>query len=254
MNFRNIVVRKSAAKVALLALAAGLGAAAAAQGAASPGAGAPAARAIEIEIEAGAGYAHTKWFGPLPVKLTPQIAVWIETEAGAYVDTVHVTLAGAKNQWKGGAKIRRPEALPVWAHARGVKAADGLFMPDAATALPDAVSGATPKGSFTRRLEFTKPLPAGRYRVKAEVNQSFDFNATWADKLPADDARYNGVNGQPSLVYEGILDLGSGAAVVTLAPLGAGSATGRDGKLRAGLAGFDTALQILSSIRAKAVF
>ncbi|MBL8965511.1 MAG: DUF2271 domain-containing protein [Spirochaetaceae bacterium] len=253
MKVMNIAFGKSAAKVALLALATGLGAAASAQGAASPGAGAQAARAIEVEIEAGEGYAHTKWFGPLPMKLTPQVAVWIETDSGTYVDTVYVTEASAKNRWKGGAKIRRPEALPVWAHARGVKAADGLFMPDAATALPDAVSGATPKASFTKRLDFKAPLPAGRYRVRAEVNQSFDFNATWKDKLPAGDPRYNGVNGQPSLVYEGLLDLGSGQASVTLTPLGAGSATGSDGKSQAGLAGFDTALQILRSIRAKAL-
>jgi len=68
---------------------------------------------------------------PGALELPPQIAVWIETADGAFIDTLMVTtgvaLRGIGNrpgqvELPSGPKFpygRRPMALPVWAHARG---------------------------------------------------------------------------------------------------------------------------------------
>ncbi|HEY2729104.1 MAG TPA: hypothetical protein VGK52_04130, partial [Polyangia bacterium] len=68
---------------------------------------------------------------PGALELPPQIAVWIETADGSFVDTLMVTtgvaLRGIGNrpgqlELPSGPKFpygRRPMALPVWAHARG---------------------------------------------------------------------------------------------------------------------------------------
>src|SRR5882724_4695197 len=68
---------------------------------------------------------------PGALELPPQIAVWIETADGAFIDTPLVTtgvaLRGIGNrpgqvELPSGPKFpygRRPMALPVWAHARG---------------------------------------------------------------------------------------------------------------------------------------
>ncbi|HRY72454.1 MAG TPA: DUF2271 domain-containing protein [Spirochaetia bacterium] len=201
-------------------------------------------RSLEVSVEAGADYAHTKWFGPLPVKLRPQMAIWLEKADGTYVDTLYVTKAGGKGQWKGGASIRRPEALPVWAAKRGLKAKDGLFMPDASTALPDAVAGATPTAGFAKSLALPAGLEPGLYRIRLEANQSFDFNAAYPEKD-------GNVNGQPSLVWEALIQLGQAEATARLEAAGSGSPTGADGLLSPGTKGLDSALGILGKVEAR---
>jgi hypothetical protein len=215
------------------------------------------ALSLELSVETGPDYGHTKWFGIVPVKLVPQMAVWIEDGNGTYVDTVYVTRSSAANSWKGGASVRRPEALPVWSHRRGVKAKDGLYMPASDSPLPDAVSGATRKAGFS--IAYGKALAAGSYRLLLEVNSSYDYNSVWREGLKAGDPHYSGVNGQPSLVYACDFSVGPGAAQVSkageleLSPFGQGSATGQEGSMVSGTAGLDSALGILSGLKLKVV-
>lgn len=205
---------------------------------------------IELLLSPGPAYTHTKWFGPVPATLRPQMAFWIETADGRYVATVYVTHRSAAADWRAAGGARRPEALPVWSHARGVKAANGMYMPEPAHPLPDAISGATPKGAFATTWELPKGLAAGVYRIRAELNESFDWNEAFPDKLPRSDPRWSEANGQPSVVWEGSITIGPLPDQVKLTPVGTGALDGSDGDLRPGVEGLTSALTIAASIAA----
>ena len=210
--------------------------------------GSAACGSIELRLEPGAHYAHSKWFGPLPVTLRPQIAFWIETADGAYVDTIYVTERSAKGNWRSAGGARRPEALPIWSHARGKRAADGLLMPDATTPVTDAVTGATPSAAFTRTWQLPAGFKPGKYRVRAELNQSYDWNSEYPDKLSASDPRYSEANGQPSIEWSATIDIGVDPASTSLEPEGTGSIDGSDGALRLDHKVITTAKAIAKSI------
>jgi hypothetical protein len=208
---------------------------------------------IELDLRTGSEWNHVKKFGVAKVTLTPQFAVWLEREDGTYAGEIFVTKKAGKSAW---GNVRRPEALPVWSHAHGVRAPDGLFMPTKAAPLSDAVSGATPKAKGAGeeiRLELKLPagLPAGSYRILVELNSSFDYNDTYAENLPKGDPRENGVNGQPSIVYAAQLNLDGSTADGSTAALefiGAGHPMGSDGTIRQGREGLTSALAIVESI------
>lgn len=206
-------------------------------------------RSLEIEITSGPEWSHTKWFGIVRVTLLPQIALWLEAEDGSYVGELFVTRKAGQSTW---GNARRPEALPVWSHARGIRYADGLYMPTKSEPLPDAVSGATPKGG--KPIIITAALPVGiktgSYRIFAEFNNSFDYNDVYREKLPQDNPHYNGVNGQPSVVYSGLIQIGpnSLATPLHLDYAGTGHPTGADGSITAGQEGLTTALQIVAGV------
>lgn len=205
---------------------------------------ASAADRIELSLTAGPEWSHVKWFGPARLVLTPQIAVWLEDDSGRFVADLFVTGKAGKSAW---GKVRRPEALPVWSHARGRRYADGLFMPTRDEPLPDALSGPTPKAKKAGdeiRLSFA--LPAGAApgsRLLVEINSSFDFNAAFPE-------RKGDVNGQPSLVYSAALGA-PGADYAAAAVLGTGHPAGADGSVKPGSAGLDGALRIAERIRAR---
>jgi hypothetical protein len=206
---------------------------------------------IVVSIEPGASYTHKARIGLISLTLTPQMAVWIESPDGAYVDTIYVTGKSAGAKWSAAGGERRPEALPVWSRARGVAAQDGVFMPDKKHPLPDAVSGATPTEAQSFAWKAPPSLAPGSYAIKVELNSSYDWNEAYPDKLPKSDPRYSAVNGQPSLVFEARLETGRGAASVLLEPVGTGSLRGEDGKLAPTLEGLTTALELLGSARAE---
>jgi len=184
---------------------------------------------FELDLVPGAAFRQSTGFLFFRIPHTPQIACWVETPQGAYGETIYVTAKGATRHWFGAPAAGRPEALPVWSHARQGGTAD-------------AVSGATPAG--TLRVEAAAPaaLPAGTYTVKLEINASFDYNQRYT---PSN----SGVNGQPSLVYAGRLAVGAGESAADLEPVGTGSVDGSDGGITAGTEGLTTALQMLQSAR-----
>jgi len=184
---------------------------------------------LTLELVPGAHFKNTGWFLVFPFTKGPQMAAWIEDDQGTYVATIFVTKK---------AEIR-PESLPVWSHR-----------PGRPTAI-DAVSAATTVESVDK----TGPsvdVTAGKYKVFLEVNLSYDWNRVWAQNLPVTDVHYNGVNGQPSLVYGAQISVGQGASVTAMAPWGIGSATGLDGAMNPSV-GMDTALQILDSAKVSVV-
>jgi hypothetical protein len=164
-------------------------------------------------------YEYTVW---------PQVAVWLETPEGDYVDTLYVTEVIVSGRYQAAPKAGRPEALPVWSHL-----AKGPI---------DAVSSPTTVGAPIRYGNGRAArLPAGKYVVMLETNRSYDWNASYTKKN-------SGVNGQPSLLYRAELELGGGRSEARFEPYGRGSVDGSDGERRLGLEGIDTALRLFSEL------
>jgi hypothetical protein len=219
--------------------------------AAAIGVAAIAEPSLRVSIRPGAAYESKAKFGLISITVIPQMAIWIETAEGKYVDTIYVTRKSATSSWSSAGGARRPEALPIWSHARGVAAPDGLYMPDKAHRLPDSISGATPGTAFSKAWKVSASLAPGKYRIRVELNSSFDWNAAYPDKLPKADPRWNEVNGQPSIVWEAVIAIGGAAASSDLAPVGTGALRGDNGAVTPGLAGITSAKDLAASIRAE---
>jgi len=203
---------------------------------------------LKITVDAGKHYTHSYRWGILNLRLVPQMAFWLEDEKGNFAANIYITYKSATSKWAGGKDIRRPAALPVWSHAQGIQYKDGLYMPDRDHPLPDAVTGATPKQSFTKEWNIPESLSPGRYVIKAEVNNSFDYNEKYKKDLPENDPDFNAENGQPSVVYKAEVALGPVAGKISLFPCGHGHPTGKDGKTYADMKGITSALEIVDSI------
>ena len=177
------------------------------------------AKSITVSIGAG-----TNW----KEKREPQVAVWLEDADGKYIRTLYVT-----SRWIFSPKDGRPESLPVWYCASGENPAKGS---GEKTAL-DAVSSATPKGGviFGAEIDGEKS-----YVLKAELNNSFDYNGFYTKKN-------SGVNGQPSVVYGAIIPAGF-TQEIRLELLGTGSLDGSDGIIHAETENLTTAQHIVSCI------
>jgi hypothetical protein len=183
----------------------------------------------------------------------PQMAFWIEDAEGRFVETLYVTKklssAGflAEDPFADEV-IRRPEALPVWSHRRGVTYADGLAIPLPDDDDLDGVTAPTPLGHYD--LESRAPADLRRFRVLMEVNRSYDFNDHWhPDRFP-DDPVYSGSgsSGQPSVVHAANIDLDAGRTRALLEPIGRGHHSGANGTLIPNLEGIDTALGLLGAV------
>ncbi len=185
----------------------------------------------------------------------PLLAVWLETEGGEYIQTLYVAKAVAtgifeyakheNGRWITAPK-RAPQTLPYWAHKRGIRAADGLFMPDERTAVPDAYTGATPKTGFIMTSHADNPLP-GKFRVMLEINQNWDWNEHWTNNRFPGDENYLW-SAQPALVYEASIDMATLQESYTMKPVGHSHYSGKTGELFTDLSSLTTALNISDSI------
>jgi hypothetical protein len=200
----------------------------------------------------------------------PQMAFWLEDTAGNFVATIFVTHRAATDDWRTSlgedkSKLQRPSALPVWRH----KHRGGGIQPPATctdcharrraedksthdSEALDAITGATPPAGFSWEWALPPGLKPGVYVVKAEVNQSRDFTDVYRADLPESDPNYSGGkagSGQPSLIWQGTIDLGGGAALSTLKRVGHGHPTGANGDISTDLSTLTTALDIVESIR-----
>jgi len=185
----------------------------------------------------------------------PLFAIWLETDEGDYIQTLYVARAVAtgifeygrqeQNRWVTAPK-RAPQTMPYWAHKRGIRAADGLFMPDERTAVPDAYTGATPKTGFIMTSRADNPLP-GKFRVMLEINQNWDWNEYWTNNRFPDDENYKW-SAQPALVYEALIDMNSPRESYTMKPAGHSHYSGKTGELFTDLSSLTTALNIAKSI------
>lgn len=205
---------------------------------------------LQVRVEKGENWLHDF---PLMLgihkKNAPQIAVWIEDPQGNYLSTVYVTHKIATQGWMASGGNRRREALPCWGHARGIQSEDGLYLPSKKQPLTDAVSGATPQGSFSVKLSPHGTLQ--RFVVKIEINHSTDFNEHYPKTAREGEAGYSGGkegSGQPALVYAAGIDLGSAQREYTAWLIGHSSADGSDGEIDPDLSTLSTALTIVKEI------
>lgn len=189
-----------------------------------------------LAVTPGTDWAIKVWMGVVPVSLTPQYAAWIETVDGKYVETVMVTSRASRGTWRGNPKGGRPDALPVWSHASQSSRAD-----------VDAATSATPEAESSITASAGSLVSGTEYVVRFEVNHSFDYNDAWPKGAKKGSAGYSGVNGQPSLVYEGKFVAGRDSSV-SLEPVGHGSVDGSDGSMTRSLAGFTGALSIVKGV------
>lgn len=213
---------------------------------------------VRISVRAGAHYESDPQplFLGLTYTSTPQMAFWVEDEAGRFLDTLYVTRALSTAGFQStdlfaDEVIRRPEALPVWSHRRGVTYGDGLAIPLREDRDLDGVTAPTPLGHYDLLSAIEGPAePPRRFRVFMEVNRSYDFNDHWHPGRFPDDPVYSGSgsSGQPSLVYMAEVDLDAGDRYLLLRPIGHGHHSGADGSLNPTLEGFDSALELVGPV------
>jgi len=198
---------------------------------------------IEVELTQGKSFYY------------PLFAVWIEDAGGNYIQTLYVARSVAtgifkyagqeNNKWISAAK-RAPQTLPYWAHKRGIKASDGLYMPDDNTGVPDAYTGATPVTGFILKSRSDKKLP-DRYKVMLEINQNWDWNEYWTNDKYPDDENYK-MSCQPAVIYEAIIDNNNPGSSYLMKPVGHSHYSGKTGDLFPDLSTLTTALQIADEI------
>lgn len=185
----------------------------------------------------------------------PMMAFWLEDLDGNYIQTLYVARSVATgvfqygrqqgNKWVAAEK-RAPQTLPYWAHKRGIRASDGLFMPEPGNPVADAYTGATPVTGFILTARADEKLD-GKVRLLMEINQNWDWNHHWTnDKFPGD-GNY-AMSAQPAVVYEVLVDASEGGGPFIMTPVGHSHWSGTTGDLYTDLTTLTTALQIAGEV------
>lgn len=179
----------------------------------------------------------------------PSYAIWIEDLQGNLLETVFVTRSIATGKYAhahikdyvwspdSGTSIR-PASLPYWKHKYDAK--------HGTSALPDAVTGATPKGSATIQAQSSNNLNTG-IRVLVEVNQAWDCNKYWTSTKYPDSFEYK-TSCQPSVVYAVTIHSPKPGKVYFLNPIGHGHYAGETGELFTDIRSLTTSLSIFEHI------
>jgi hypothetical protein len=209
---------------------------------------------IELALTAGPSYEADYRTDEFGLVQRPQMAFWIETVDGEFVTNIFVTQRSAKNDWLGEpSEIPKTAfALPVWWHRMqhaGRKGKKSQTAPDAGTVtVPDAVSGATPKTSFSREIVVPETLKPGNYVVWAEINAPLDYNETYTENARKGNEHFYSRSGQPSTVWYGVLKIGEKNDRLGLRLRGCGNPSGADGEVHKVKSSLTSARDIVSEI------
>lgn len=186
----------------------------------------------------------------------PLIAFWLEDMDGNYIQTLYVARSVATgifrfgeskgNKWVEAPK-RAPQTLPYWAHKRGIRASDGLYMPEPQNPVADAYTGATPVTAFILEARADSALK-GSFRVLMEINQNWDWNQYWHNNRFPGDSNY-AMSAQPAIVYEALIETGTGEEPVMMEPAGHSHWSGSSGELFTDISTLTTALEIAGSVK-----
>lgn len=218
----------------------------------------------------------------------PQYALWLETLDGTFIQPLYVTQKLAQNNFANQVRQRnpqqvfntdianmdeqtwqqtfasqslsndvtrlrsRPESLPVFLHKLASTPATTVFTETTATVDTkkiDAYAGATLLDNFLLSTQAAQPLPA-QFRVRLEINQSFDFNAYYSSDRFPEDPIYSGdgYNGQPSVIYEAIINRESAQRFYPMQLIGRGHHSGGDGIIHQDLQNITRAQHIVERI------
>ena len=195
----------------------------------------------------------------------PQMAIWLEDMNGQFLETLFISKATAKGLFFGGRSkenfktfdeekdavgedYRRVNALPVWSYKRGVQYADGLYVPTSDHPLPDAITGATLSENFQL---FTSTNTKHKFKIRGEINVAFDDNEFYSEYDFPDDKEFHagtGQLGQPSIVFETVVDMEDGKNYYLMNLIGRGHHSGQNGKIIKDLSTLTTALNIVERI------
>jgi hypothetical protein len=198
---------------------------------------------ITVRFTRGTDFSNVKTFLFVKFTITPQIAVWAEDTQGHYLQTLYVTRKFAKQDWgimpHSKDSCFRTSSLPYWLN-KYVHA--GNAAPTTNKPLPDAVTAATPTGSFdlvTTLIPVAPPVVIGM-----EVNSSFDYNQTFGPGR-----KESKINGQPAVVYKARVGENPRLyPVVSMKLAGHSGETGADSLLHKDVSGLTTAQNIFSCI------
>ncbi|MBN1534251.1 MAG: hypothetical protein JXA20_16380 [Spirochaetes bacterium] len=168
----------------------------------------------------------------------PQIAVWVTEEGRNFTKTIYATESGAREDWWGA--DTRPSALPVWGGVRSRESALNI----------DSVSGATPSGE-TFKISWPVPdnLRGKRISVYVEANISFDYNAHYPEEAKRGERGFSDVNGQPSIVWKGTLQLSGQEAQAIPVMIGHGHVLGENGSIDGDLSSITTAKGLFNYLK-----
>ncbi|TAI48813.1 DUF4405 domain-containing protein [Flagellimonas allohymeniacidonis] len=194
----------------------------------------------------------------------PQMAVWLEDDNGNYLETLFVSKATAKGLFFGGRSkdnfkefdeakdavgdFRRVNALPVWSHKRGVQYSDGMYVPTHRDDFPDAITGETITDNFNLNTSTDRTT---KFRVRVELNVAFDDNEYYSEyDFPNDEVFHSGTGqlGQPSIIFETMVDMEDGKQYYLMELVGHGHQSGQTGELFTDLSTLTTAKRIVERI------
>ncbi len=209
---------------------------------------------MKVIVSAGDEWKHDfDLFLGLKKKNPPQIAIWLEDKDGNYLSTIYVSHKAGTNSWQSNGGDPRKEALPYWNHKRmpAPDQSDGTTGATTRQPVPDAVTGATPKGSFDIRMLPNKGFE--NFLVKAEFNHSEDWNEYYPKSAKKGDPDYSADSGQPAIVYEAVINMTSEQKEYRAQLIGHSSPDGTDGKLYTDLSKLTTAKNIVKEVTIKIV-
>ena len=97
----------------------------------------------------------------------------------------------------------------------------------------------------------------GTYVLRAEINHARDWNETYRADASEVDSGWSGGDavgsGQPSLVWQGTIQIGGAASEAALKPFGHGHPSGATGDVIPDLKTLTTAMHILEAVQVKYV-
>ncbi len=130
--------------------------------------------ALDIEVRMSAQITHK-----------PAIAIWAESTTGALIETLYLSpeLAYSDSPTWHGQTVNRSKILPIW------RSRFTLISGLEPNGTIDGSTGATANHTFSLKKYFSQAEQ--EYLIFFEINQPFDTNKDWQDKLL----------GQPSVVY-----------------------------------------------------
>lgn len=235
----------------------------------------PSAQQLSVEFKAGPAF---HW---------PQYAIWLETLDGEFVQPVYVTQKLAENNFANRVSTRdkdtvftdnpferpgftmkqafelvvepetrsdrfRSESLPVFLHQLAGKdnqAANSPNISSKISRLVDGYSGPTMMNNFIYKSGIEQKL-SGAYKLRLEVNQSFDFNQYYSSDRFPEDAIYSGsgYSAQPSVIYEAEINFDKPNKLFVMELIGRGHHSGQDGKVHVDLSGMTSALQLVDRV------
>ncbi len=187
-------------------------------------------KSVSIKIERGVTWSQRTPIG----NVSPQMAIWVESLTGHYLETIYVTRAFGKQILIGVPEGRnityRRASLPFWLKKHYTKF---HYYPTSLRPLPDSVSKATPLSSFI--LNTKVPNNIGTAYMYFEVNHQSDYNQSYTNYF-----------GQPSLIYRGKVDFNRPGSYPL--QLYAVSDQDKEGIIKTNITGITTANSIVESV------